>query len=86
MQGRRLLPKSDGTYEFADIRAGDYFIDPTGGWDAMTPDGRLCNLRDHKVTEHDDGTITVAPSILVSGGGRPGSWHGFLERGVWREC
>lgn len=32
----------------------------------------------------EDGTITVSPSILISHWeGR--SWHGYLERGVWRE-
>ena len=36
-------------------------------------------------TEHDDGTITLSPSInLHPAPGRDG-WHGFLERGVWRE-
>lgn len=50
----------------------------------------------HEVEEHDDGTITVRPSILhhdrVRGMQAPGGaiigpdgWHGFLERGVWRE-
>lgn len=27
-------------------------------------------IADHDVTEHEDGTIT---------------WHGYLERGLWRE-
>jgi hypothetical protein len=39
------------------------------------------NLERHDVTVHDDKTITVSPSILVTGGGE---WHGYLERGVWR--
>lgn len=30
------------------------------------------------ITEHDDGSITVSPSIMD-----PGGWHGRLERGVW---
>lgn len=37
-------------------------------------------LRTHTVTEHEDGTITVSPSIFDA----PDGWHGFLERGVWR--
>lgn len=41
--------------------------------------GRLHD--DHVVTEHEDGTITVEPSILC----RTCGWHGYLERGVWRE-
>lgn len=35
----------------------------------------------HEVTEHEDGTISVYPSILC----RACGWHGYLERGVWRE-
>lgn len=38
----------------------------------------------HTFTEEEDGTLTVSPSILaVRPGG--GGWHGYLERGVWRE-
>lgn len=45
------------------------------------------SLENHTVTEHADGTITVSPSILISGG-RDGlvRWHGYLEKGIWREC
>ena len=44
------------------------------------------NLTNHEVKEHEDGTITVAPSILI-GVRESGKeqWHGFLEHGVWRE-
>lgn len=41
------------------------------------PAGMLC---DHEVTEHDDGTITVNPSILM-----PSRYHGWLRRGEWTE-
>jgi len=41
-------------------------------------------LGNHQVTEHEDGTITVSPSIL-SYGHDGKQWHGYLERGVWRE-
>ncbi len=64
---------------------GDYYFYPEDGWCGVTPDGRQVGLRAHDVTEHDDGTITVSPSILVRGGSVAGSWHGYLERGVWRE-
>jgi hypothetical protein len=33
------------------------------------------------ITEHDDGTISVLPSIMD-----PDGWHGWLERGVWRSA
>jgi hypothetical protein len=55
-----------------------------GCWYACTPVGIYANLSNHQVTEHDDGTITVAPSILVTQGNQ--TWHGWLERGVWREA
>lgn len=46
--------------------------------------GRLSN---HTVEEHEDGTITVNPSILMYGhsGGNPMQRHGYLTRGVWNE-
>lgn len=58
-------------------------------WYCSTPTGGAGNLAGHEVVEHDDGTITVSPSILVSttvGGERRELWHGWLERGVWREA
>jgi hypothetical protein len=54
-------------------------------WHCKTPNGHLGNLSAHEVEEHADGTITVSPSILVSDH-RGELWHGFLERGVWREA
>lgn len=49
-------------------------------WQVYAPDGSACSLNPaiHSVQEHEDGTITVSPSIVTS------TWHGFLERGVWR--
>ena len=62
---------------------------PTGyknGWFLYLPAAGACNLSHHDVIEHEDGTITVSPSILVSDarGGR--LRHGFLRRGVWEPC
>ena len=51
-------------------------------WYAMTPSGMVAGLSDHTVTEHEDGTISVTPSILVNDGQK--DWHGFLKHGVWR--
>jgi hypothetical protein len=51
----------------------------------MTPNGMCGNLSGHSVVEHDDGTITVSPSILVNKGEGNVSWHGYLEKGIWRE-
>lgn len=44
----------------------------------------ICDLSKHEVTEHEDGTITVSPSILTWDG-NGNQWHGFLERGIYRE-
>lgn len=50
----------------------------------------------HSVEEHEDGTITVRPSLLHQRvgdddeafsalvNGDATGWHGWLERGVWR--
>lgn len=57
-------------------------------WMARTPNGHYGDLSAHDVVEHEDGTITVSPSILVSTtqDGKPVEvWHGYLERGVWRQ-
>jgi len=56
---------------------------------ALSPNGMLCCLANHTVTEHEDGTVTVSPSILVTHNNEQDGnvrWHGFLERGIWREC
>jgi hypothetical protein len=53
-------------------------------WWVRDPYGHVGRLDDHTVIEHEDGTITVSPSILDDA--HPGGWHGFLERGVWRSA
>jgi hypothetical protein len=53
-------------------------------WVLYLPGCGVGHLARHTVTEHEDGTITVSPSILMAchdGGQR----HGFLERGRWRD-
>jgi hypothetical protein len=81
MQGQRILNGFEGLPP-----RGAYWKDSRGVWMACTPDGHLGDLSNHDVTEHEDGTISVSPSILVSAGRGKESWHGYLERGVWREC
>ena len=53
-------------------------------WQITAPDGSLCSLNPeiHVVTEHEDGTITVEPSIDLSYRSPPG-WHGHLTRGLF---
>lgn len=61
-----------------------YWQAVNGVWYVHPARGFHGNLSKHDVTEHEDGTITVSPSILINS--HEGSWHGFLERGVFREC
>jgi hypothetical protein len=72
------------------LQPGDYAKWRMGLWLIVTPNGLHGSLRDtiHTIIEHDDGTITVSPSILVSLRDNLGtkSWHGYLERGIWRDC
>jgi len=87
--GRRIDHSGDGIPE-----PGSYWKDGRDGrWYGMTPSGQLAALARHVVVEHDDGSITAEPSVLVNGGGGilvtdgdgAVQWHGYLERGVWRE-
>jgi len=89
MHGRRIdaTPETFDDLVLHTAEPGDYWM-VDGNWWAICPcPGRLiANLAKHQVAEHEDGTITVSPSILVNGGvNRGAQWHGFLERGVWRE-
>lgn len=82
MNGRRVHHFS-GPH---DLLAGEYGY-WQDHWTAITPNGHEANLGSHDVTEHADGTITVAPSIAVNTSveGKPVQvYHGFLEHGVWR--
>lgn len=86
-QGRRR-DLTEWSWTEADApQHGDYGKQPDGSWYCIVPgdpDG-MGNLSAHTVTEHEDGTITVSPSILVSAPHKGQSWHGYLERGMWRE-
>jgi hypothetical protein len=63
--------------------AGSYWLHGTT-WYAITPNGMLASLANHTVEVHDDGTISVSPSIRCRSPLR--EWHGFLERGTWRDA
>jgi hypothetical protein len=59
-----------------------------GNWLLYLPGCGVGNLRNHAVEEHDDGTISANPSILVFGhdNGKPVRRHGYLTRGEWNDC
>lgn len=83
MVGVRVFPVDDGSGVFDIMKPGEYGLF-RGIWYAQTPNDLGANLAGHTVVEHEDGTITVSPSILVR---QPhvAEWHGYLEHGVWRE-
>ena len=88
-RGRRIYQTEDGVSEKTidghlsptQYQVWDYWKDDRAGWMAYAPSG-IGSLANHEVVEHADQTITVSPSILVTG---EGQWHGYLERGIWRE-
>lgn len=99
MQGRRVYLGDGETH--LKLAPGDYGKDERGVWKARPPQIIVEGLEkqqhplsgelsQHEVVEHEDGTITVSPSILIHypWGGLPHeiNWHGYLERGVWRQC
>lgn len=70
---------------------GQYGKDVNGTWIGRPPNTEmLANLAAHRVVEHEDGTITVEPSILIGPikltGAEGEQWHGFLRAGEWEEC
>lgn len=83
VQARRT-EKTARIFDPAEIRYGK---DKYGYWWISFPDIGVGGLRNHKIEEHEDGTITVSPSIRISGhkDGKPMERHGFLVRGRWHE-
>jgi len=63
---------------------GQFGRDVNGNWFGCTPEGFHCNLTRHDVVEHEDGSITVSPSILITR--HDGQWHGYLRAGEWEQC
>lgn len=89
IQGKRVdcLRDKDG---WISLNPGEYCKDENSVWWVRCPaDGDYCahpithpsKKERWTVVEHEDGTITASPSIHLVG-----IWHGYLERGVWREC
>jgi hypothetical protein len=81
--GRRVYDKSPH-----ELFEGEYskWGEHDGYWYAHCPGEHdlIANLSSHQVIEHEDGTITVSPSILCTDGAGGHSYHGYLERGIWR--
>jgi hypothetical protein len=65
-----------------------YWKTENDGWYLNLPGCGLATLRAHMVEEHEDGTISATPSILVTSrrDGKNVQRHGYLTHGVWTEC
>jgi hypothetical protein len=94
--GTRVYPDPDGWLDPAEISKPATYgrsIHPrviemrSGWWHITTPDGHVGGLNPtiHHIVEHEDGTITVTPSIDMSKR-TPGAWHGWLTKGVFQSC
>jgi hypothetical protein len=85
MIGKRVEPDEHGQLMLKEGEYGKRIADgrlPGGVWYCRPPGSHMGSLMNHTITEHEDGTITVSPSILIDDG--RSKWHGYLERGVWR--
>jgi hypothetical protein len=81
MQGKRVDNK-----ELHLLEPGEY-TKLDGGWYACSPNGEPANLTGHQVEEHEDGTITVSPSIGIRKPRAPNFlYHGYLKSGVWSDA
>jgi hypothetical protein len=74
----RVYPDSQDRFA---LPPGSYGEHPDGTWWFRPPGvGHSGPLTEHTITEHEDGTITVEPSILTD------EIHGYLIRGEWTAC
>ena len=68
--------------EFSDQKIC-YWKEKDGTWSIYFPGYGVGWMAKHTITDHEDGTITASPSVLMES--RRGTKHGFLEHGVWRD-
>lgn len=83
--GKRLYVDENGNVPRDQLVPGTYVYWPAiDGWWVVTPNGHEGIIKEnHKVEEHEDGTITVTPSIRVVAPYMADMWHGFLRDGIW---
>jgi hypothetical protein len=80
-RGRRIYADVNGDLRLAE---GDYGYSPKGGcWQVRPPGCHAGSIPWHDIIEHEDGTITVSPSILLED--VETIWHGYLKNGNWEE-
>lgn len=88
-QGRRVEPDVNGNVPYESLQAGDYVRwEAQGAWWLVTPNGHHGMIKPdiHKIEIEEDGTITVSPSIRLTGTAGVELWHGFLKHGVWTDA
>jgi hypothetical protein len=79
VEGRRR-PDETPIYE---LEPGDYCLYKGEPW-VVAPNGAgpvRCGAWDP--VWHEDGTLTLTPSLNIHESNVNPGWHGFLERGVW---
>lgn len=82
-QGKRRYPDKKGKIV---LKNGEYFkTQKTGNWILKTPSGVCATVKKEKITEHQDGTITISPTVYLFIDFDGKTWRGFLTKGVWRE-
>jgi hypothetical protein len=76
-----------------ELRPGDYCRTGGTAWGFRTPNGiyfaiDTADPRCHALAEHEDGSVTLSPSVACSPGscGVAEGYHGHIERGVWRDA
>lgn len=86
LQGRRIYTDID----WPEAQPGDYWKPkdrPEGEWWFRDPFGTCGRVTLHSVEEHEDGTITVRPSIAPPSNTPQTAiqnyFHGWLTKGVW---
>ena len=80
VKGRRIYTNAEGHLPLAE---GDYGRERDGSWSVRPPGQHAGGIPDHQVEEHEDGTITVTPSIRLLDDAGVELWHGYLTKGVW---
>jgi hypothetical protein len=80
-----LSAEESGAHVGGDPDAAERWRDRMNRWQVCSPTGDQGAIETHTVTEHEDGTVTMRPSLDWSQR-RPGGWHGWLTAGEWTSC
>jgi hypothetical protein len=84
IKGQRVPDETEPhTYASGDYGRwrGSWYVRPPANAEGRSAVGAISK---HTVVEHEDGSITVDPSILQYYGEGDVLYHGFLQNGMWR--